>query len=80
MLLGSSKLTLIPVDTWFALQGIGSFDQLEAMALDQTLGAFNQFGLQFVIDTLVVVGDRDFLILNPGTGAHNLQYKIQDKG
>lgn len=45
---------------------------METMALDQTLGGFNQFALQFVVDTLVVVGDRDFLVFNPGTGADDL--------
>lgn len=70
----SVELTLIPVDTWFALQGIGSFDQLEAVALDQTLGSFNQLSLQLVVDTLVVVGNGYFLVFNPGTGTDNLQH------
>lgn len=69
-------LTFVPVDAWLALQGIGGFDQLEAMSLNQGLGIGNELGLQLIGNALVVIGHRDFLILYPGTGQDNLQKKI----
>lgn len=66
-------LTFVPVDAWLALQGVGGFDQLEAMSLNQALGLGNELGLQLVGDALVVIGHRDLLVLHPGTGQDNLQ-------
>lgn len=65
-------LTFVPVDAWLALQGVGGLDQLEAMGLNQALGLGNELGLQLIGDTLVVIGDRDFFVLHPGTGQDDL--------